>query len=169
MTLFWLKAYKAYEVLGFFYELNKTNIEDNLKAILATLDTMTSFTYDHPSPKQRKLRSPKAMMEAFPQVHLVIDAKEKSIQRPKTPIAARGNPSSDLTTRAKRRRIPLIVKLPSDPMGTSRQYRRVFLEAAITTLACCARRSSRINWRKGKKQCWTKALMGFARTSHSCV
>ena len=35
MTLFWLKAYTTYEVLGFFYELDKTNIEDNLKAVLA--------------------------------------------------------------------------------------------------------------------------------------
>ena len=30
MTLFWLKAYTTYELLGFFYDLNKTNIEDIL-------------------------------------------------------------------------------------------------------------------------------------------
>jgi hypothetical protein len=45
MTLFWLKAYTTYEVLGFFYELNKTNIEDNLKTILATLEGMTEFSF----------------------------------------------------------------------------------------------------------------------------
>lgn len=91
MTLFWLKAYTTYEVLGFFYELDKTNIEDNLKAILATLDAMTSFTYDHPTPERRKLRSPEAVMEAFPQVGLVIDAKEQRIQRPKTPKGGSGH------------------------------------------------------------------------------
>ena len=41
MTLFWLRVYSTYEVMGFFYELNKTNVEDNLKDILATLEVMT--------------------------------------------------------------------------------------------------------------------------------
>jgi len=83
MTLFWLRAYMTYEVLGFFYEMNKTNIEDNLKDILATLDAMTSFSYDHPKGKQTKLRSAAAVMDAFPDVRLVIDAKEQRTQRPK--------------------------------------------------------------------------------------
>jgi hypothetical protein len=83
MTLFWLRAYMTYEVLGFFYELNKTNIEDNLKDILATLDAMTSFSYDHPKGNQTKLRSAAAVMDAFPEVRLVIDAKEQRTQRPK--------------------------------------------------------------------------------------
>jgi hypothetical protein len=48
MTLFWLRVYTTYEVMGFFYELNKTNIEDNLKDIMATLDGMVSFSYDRP-------------------------------------------------------------------------------------------------------------------------
>jgi hypothetical protein len=90
MTLFWLKAYTTYEVLGFFYELNKTNIEDNLKAILATLDRMTQFNFERPNAERRKLHSPEAVMEAFPQVRLVIDAKEQRIQRPKTPKGGSG-------------------------------------------------------------------------------
>jgi hypothetical protein len=90
MTLFWLKAYTTYEVLGFFYESDKTNIEDNLKGILATLDTMTRFAYDHPSSERRKLHSAEAVMEAFPQVRLVIDAKEQRIQRPRTPKGGAG-------------------------------------------------------------------------------
>ncbi len=52
MTLFLIQAYMSYAVLGFFYELNKTNIEDNLKDILATLETMTSFRNDHPQGKK---------------------------------------------------------------------------------------------------------------------
>ena len=95
MTLFWLKAYTTYEVLGFFYELDKTNIEDNLKTILTTLDGMTSFTYDRPQPDQRKLNSPQAVMEAFPQVRLVIDAKEQRIQRPKPPKNGSGQASNE--------------------------------------------------------------------------
>jgi hypothetical protein len=44
MTLFWLRAYMTYEVLGFFYNLDKTNIEDNLKDVLDTLEAMTTST-----------------------------------------------------------------------------------------------------------------------------
>lgn len=91
MTLFWLRVYMTYEVLGFFYELNKTNIEDNLKEVLATLDAMTSFTYDPPRGKQKKLRSAGAVMDAFPDVRLIIDAKEQRTQRPKNTKDDHGN------------------------------------------------------------------------------
>jgi len=83
MTLFWLRAYMTYEVLGFFYDLNKTNIEDSLQDVLATLAAMTSFTFERPRAERAKLRSPQAVMDAFPDVRLVIDAKEQRTQRPK--------------------------------------------------------------------------------------
>ena len=83
MTLFWLRTYMTYEVLGFFYQLNKTNIEDNLKDILVSLETMSHFTFERPATDRVKLRSPEAVMTAFPEVRLVIDAKEQRIQRPK--------------------------------------------------------------------------------------
>jgi hypothetical protein len=83
MTLFWLRCYMTYEVLGYFYDLDKTNIENNLKDVLATLDTMTTFTFERPTADRVKLDSPQAVMTAFPDVRLVIDAKEQRIQRPK--------------------------------------------------------------------------------------
>jgi len=83
MTLFWLRCYMTYEVLGYFYDLDKTSIEDNLKDVLATLDTMTTFTFERPAAERVKLNSPQAVMTAFPAVRLVIDAKEQRIQRPK--------------------------------------------------------------------------------------
>ena len=84
LTLFWLRVYTTYEVLGFFYDLNKTNIEDNLKGVLATLERMTSFTFEKPKAERPKLRSPQAVMDAFPAVRLVIDAKEQRIPRPQS-------------------------------------------------------------------------------------
>jgi hypothetical protein len=83
MTLFWLRVYTTYAVLGFLYELDVTRIEDNLKGVLATLDSMTSFTYERPGAERRKLRSAQAVMDAFPEVRLVIDAKEQRTRRPK--------------------------------------------------------------------------------------
>jgi hypothetical protein len=92
MTLFWLRVYTTYEVLGFFYDLNKTNIEDNLKGVLATLERMSSFTFEKPKAERPKLRSPQAVMDAFPAVRLVIDAKEQRIQRPQSSKDEQGQP-----------------------------------------------------------------------------
>lgn len=82
----------TYEVLGYFYDLNKTTIEDNLKDVLATLDTMTTFTFERPTAERIRLNSPQAVMTAFPDVRLVIDAKEQRIQRPKNTPDGDGHP-----------------------------------------------------------------------------
>jgi hypothetical protein len=82
MTLFWLRVYTTYEVLGFVYGLNKTNVEDILHDIMATLEHLTTFTFDRPDPGRQKLSSAQAVMDAFPSVRMVIDAKEQRIQRP---------------------------------------------------------------------------------------
>jgi IS5 family transposase len=91
MTLFWLKAYMTYELLGFFYDLNKTNIEDNLNLILETLVGMTSFNFEHPKAERKKLRSVAEVMDAFPDVRLIIDAKEQRVERPKNKKDKDGN------------------------------------------------------------------------------
>ncbi len=82
MTLFWLRAYMTYELLGFFYDLDKTNIEDNLKDVLDTLEAITNFNFERPSAERAKLRSVQEVMDAFPDVRLIIDAKEQRIERP---------------------------------------------------------------------------------------
>ncbi len=73
----------TYEVLGYFYDFDKTNIEDNLKAGFATTDTMTTFTLEPSSHGARQPEPPQAVMTALPEMRLVIDAKEQRIQRPK--------------------------------------------------------------------------------------
>ena len=91
LTLFWLKAYPTYELLGFFYDLNKTNIEDNLNLILDTLARLTSFNFERPKADRQKLHSAVEVMDAFPDVRLLIDAKEQRVERPKNKKDQDGN------------------------------------------------------------------------------
>lgn len=91
LTLFWLKAYTTYELLGFFYDLNKTNIEDNLNLILDTLAIMTSFNFERPKADRKKLSSVAEIMDAFPDVRLIIDGKEQRVERPKNKKDKDGN------------------------------------------------------------------------------
>jgi hypothetical protein len=76
MTLFWLRAYTTYQVLGSFYDLNKTAVEDNIKSVLDTLGTMTSFRFELPAAEVPKLRSVPEVLEAFPDLRLLLDPKE---------------------------------------------------------------------------------------------
>ena len=76
MTLFWLRAYTTYEVLGSFYDLDKTTVEDNIKGVLDTLATMGTFRLELPQAEVPKLRSIKEVIDAFPDILLVLDAKE---------------------------------------------------------------------------------------------
>ncbi len=91
LTLCWLRIYPTYEVLGFFYQLNKTNVEDILKDCLATLETLATFALELPTKERHKLRSPAAVMDAFPDVRLVVDARKQRIQRPKNTTDDTGN------------------------------------------------------------------------------
>jgi hypothetical protein len=76
MTLFWLRAYTTYEVLGVLYELNKTTVEDNIKNVLETLATMTTFRLEPPCPEIPKLRSVHEVIDAFPDLRWLLDRKE---------------------------------------------------------------------------------------------
>ena len=76
MTLFWLRAYTTYEVLGALYHIDKTTVEDNVKGVLDTLATMTSFHVEMPPTEIPKLRSVQEVMDTFPDICLVIDTNE---------------------------------------------------------------------------------------------
>ena len=79
MTLFWRHVHTTYAVVGFFYELDATNVEDNIKDVLATLAMMQlcadKFMLELSAPARTKLRSPQAVMDTFPEVRLLIGIK----------------------------------------------------------------------------------------------
>jgi len=71
MTLFWQHVYTTYAVIGFFYDIDATNVEDNMKGVLATLATMAPFSVADAAAERPKLRSPQAVVAAFPAVRLL--------------------------------------------------------------------------------------------------
>lgn len=81
-ALVWLRVYPTYEVLGFYFSLHKTNARLNVEEILETLLEMSAFGFERPAKGRKKLRSAQAVMDAFPDVALVIDSKEQRIRRP---------------------------------------------------------------------------------------
>lgn len=84
IALFWVRVYPSFEVLGFFFSLDKTNVHDIVRDMLDTIATLAHFPFEQPCAERKKLHSPAAVMDAFPDVRLVIDAKEQRIRRPKS-------------------------------------------------------------------------------------
>jgi hypothetical protein len=82
MALVWLRVYPTYEVLGFLFSLNKGNALRGVEDVLQTLEAHTVFPCERPAKERKKLHSVQAVMDAFPDVRLVIDAKEQRLQRP---------------------------------------------------------------------------------------
>jgi len=83
LALVWLKAYPPFEVLGLFFGLDKGNARRNLLEVLAVLELLDDFPFDHdPTGRPARPRSRAGVMEAFPAVRLVIDSKGQRIHRP---------------------------------------------------------------------------------------
>ena len=83
LALFWLRVYPTYQVLGFVFGLHKTNARHTARAALAVLRTLDQFPFDDPDPATRTpVGRADEVMAAFPDVRLVIDAKEQRTQRP---------------------------------------------------------------------------------------
>lgn len=76
MTLFWLRAYTTYIVLGLLYDLDKTTVEDNIKNVLDTLATMTTFHFELPQAEVPKIHSVQEVIDTFPDIRLLIDAAD---------------------------------------------------------------------------------------------
>jgi hypothetical protein len=82
MAMIWLRIYPTYDVLGFLFDLDKSNIGRNLQGILAVLQPELGDQIQWPDKSQRKRKLDKFMQD-FPDVVAIVDATEQPIQRPK--------------------------------------------------------------------------------------
>jgi hypothetical protein len=82
MTLFWLRVYPSYSLLGWLFGLDKANAWRNVQDTLALLDTLPDFPFDRPARGRKKVRTAEALFEEFPDVRLIVDAKEQPFRRP---------------------------------------------------------------------------------------
>ena len=84
MAMIWLRIYPTYEVLGFIFDLNKSNICRNLKSVLTVLGEQLGEEIEWPDKGQRKRKMDQFMQE-FPDVAAIVDATEQPTERPQDP------------------------------------------------------------------------------------
>lgn len=83
MVLIWLRLYVTYEVLGFLFDLHKSNVYRNMKPVLTVLQQELSGEIAWPDKEKRKKMRMAQFIEEFPQVVAIVDATEQPTQRPK--------------------------------------------------------------------------------------
>ena len=85
MALIWLRIYPTYDVLGFIFDLDKSNISRNLKGVLAVMVDQLDDEIEWPDKARRKQKMDQFMQE-FPEVAAIVDATEQPTQRPQDPV-----------------------------------------------------------------------------------
>jgi DDE superfamily endonuclease len=76
ITLFWLRAYTTYKVIGRLFKVDQTTAEHYIKDVLETLTGLKGFHSEYPAADVPRLRSVQEVMDAFPDMRLLMDAKE---------------------------------------------------------------------------------------------
>ena len=82
LTLVWLRIYATYEVLGFLFDLDKSNVGRNLKPLLAVLRTTLADEVTWPDQSQRQKMNLGQFIAEFAAVVAIVDATEQPTQRP---------------------------------------------------------------------------------------
>jgi hypothetical protein len=82
MGLIWLRIYPIYEVLGFLFDLHKSNVSRNLEVVLEVLHQLLGDEVAWPDEEQRKKKGMDQFLEEFADVVAIVDATEQPIQRP---------------------------------------------------------------------------------------
>lgn len=85
MTLFWLRAYTTYELLGTLYDLDKTTVQDNLNDVLDNLSRIPTVHIEHPHAEIPKLHSIQELLDAFPDARAEIEACARLTKRWREP------------------------------------------------------------------------------------
>jgi len=80
-TLFYFKCYPTFDILGFLFDLNRSNANRNIHKFTSILEKALGSKMVSP---KRKISTLEELLEAFPDVRdLLIDGTERPIQRPK--------------------------------------------------------------------------------------
>src|SRR5512135_731434 len=82
IALVWLRIYPTSELLGWLFGLEKSNAWEAVQDALAVLETLADFPFERPASERKKLATKQAVFDAFPQVAVIIDAKEQPFRRP---------------------------------------------------------------------------------------
>lgn len=82
LTIIWLRLYPTHEVLGFLFEVSDSTARRAILSWLPLLERTGRDTMRMPDPGKHQRRSLDELLQALPQLMVVIDTFEQRVQRP---------------------------------------------------------------------------------------
>ena len=82
MTLVWLRLYPIHEVLGYLFGVSDSTVSRMIERVLPLLEQAGRDTMRLPDPGKKRRRQMSALLQAIPELTVVIDSFEQHVQRP---------------------------------------------------------------------------------------
>lgn len=83
LTLIWLRQYPTHDVLGFLFSVSQPTVGRYLTHVLPVLAQAGADSLKLPDPGKKHRRSLLQLLENVPELHVVVDSFEQSVQRPR--------------------------------------------------------------------------------------
>jgi hypothetical protein len=84
LTLVWLRHYPIYPVLGYLFGVSRAAVERYFLAILPVLEQAGYDTLRYVKPTRKKRRNLAQLLDAIPELAVIVDSFEQRVQRPTT-------------------------------------------------------------------------------------
>lgn len=83
LTVIWLRQYPTYEVLGYLFGVSDTTVGRVIKRVVPLVEAAGRDTMRMPDPGKRQRRQLDELLEATPELAVIIDSFEQRVQRPR--------------------------------------------------------------------------------------
>ena len=85
LTVIWLRLYPTQDVLGYFFGVNQSTVSVSLARMLPILEKDGRDRMRMPDPGRKRRHKLDALLNAMPEIMVVIDTFEQKVQRPQDP------------------------------------------------------------------------------------
>ena len=85
LSVVWLRVYPTHDVLGYFFGISQPTVGRYIQRVLPVLAHTGQDAMRMPDPGRKRRHSLNNLLEAMPELVVVIDSFEQKIQRPKDP------------------------------------------------------------------------------------
>lgn len=83
VTIIWLRLYPTHDVLAFLFGISQPTVGRYIQHVLPVLEQLGRDTMRLPDPGRKRRRKRPDLLHDVPEIHVIVDTFEQSVQRPK--------------------------------------------------------------------------------------
>lgn len=83
LTIIWLRLYPTHDVLAFLFGISQPTVGRYIQHVLPVLEQLGRDTMRLPDPGRKRRRKLPDLLHDIPEIHVIVDTFEQTVQRPK--------------------------------------------------------------------------------------